>query len=278
MPIVSLVITLFKESTDIIDRSINSVINQTYNDIEIILVLDDPDNQLLANHIRAHYSEYGNLIIIYNKNNLGAGAARNKGIDVASGDYMAFLDGDDTIDIEKIAKQVNYMEHNPSVDVLFTQWYEVDSALNTIVWREPKRAWFSCIEKYFFIKSMVLHASMMIKSDILRKYKYPSVNRAEDFILYLDLIKDGIIFDLLEEPLYYYYVERSNIELTLLKVHQFSKSYLCGLIANFSAYKYNPFFYVLLIKTSFEWLFTLNKFLYKNGYLLFKKILSKYIK
>lgn len=88
-----------------IDRCLQSVINQTYKNLEII-VIDDGSQDQTAEYIRLHYP----TVLVYNQVNNGVSSARNHGIDVAKGDYLFFVDSDDWIDIDAVSKLLESIE------------------------------------------------------------------------------------------------------------------------------------------------------------------------
>ena len=79
-----------------LDRCIKSILNQKYQDMEIILINDGSTDNSLA--ICEKYREQDSRIIIINKANQGLSAARNDGVAAASGEYIMFIDSDDYID------------------------------------------------------------------------------------------------------------------------------------------------------------------------------------
>ncbi|OIQ00692.1 MAG: hypothetical protein AUK35_02270 [Zetaproteobacteria bacterium CG2_30_46_52] len=85
-----------------VTRALDSALNQTYPNIEIVVVDDGSTDDTLA-----RLSAYGNKIHVITQDNQGASAARNRGIEEASGDYIAFLDADDCYLPENIAKKVD---------------------------------------------------------------------------------------------------------------------------------------------------------------------------
>ena len=92
-----------------IEESIQSVINQTYPNWEL-LVVDDCSTDHTAEIIRRCSELDSRVHGYYLKENSGAAAARNFAIERAKGEYMAFLDSDDLWDPEKLEKQVSFME------------------------------------------------------------------------------------------------------------------------------------------------------------------------
>ena len=110
MPSVSIILPYYKK-INYINNTIKSVLNQTYQDFEIILVYDDTQLEDLQK-IKKEFQNNSKIKIIINKENLGAGISRNKGIENANGEIIAFIDSDDTWHPEKLAKQINFMRKN----------------------------------------------------------------------------------------------------------------------------------------------------------------------
>lgn len=81
-----------------LDSCIGSIINQTYDNLEIILINDGSKDS--SAKILKKWESRDNRIIVINQENKGAAAARNKGLDIASGTYIGFVDADDTIEQE----------------------------------------------------------------------------------------------------------------------------------------------------------------------------------
>ena len=106
MTLVSVIMPYYKKKK-YLEKSILSVLNQTYKNFEIILINDDPseDKNFLINIKKLD----NRIIILHNKTRLGAGFSRNKGIKRAKGNYLAFLDCDDYWHKDKLRKQLNFM-------------------------------------------------------------------------------------------------------------------------------------------------------------------------
>ncbi len=97
MPLISIIIPAYNIE-NYIAKCLDSLLNQTYKNLEIIVV-DDGSSDNTGNVIDNYVSKYENIKVIH-KNNGGVSAARNSGIEVANGDYIGFVDGDDTVDKE----------------------------------------------------------------------------------------------------------------------------------------------------------------------------------
>jgi glycosyltransferase involved in cell wall biosynthesis len=119
-PLVSVIITTFNREK-YLGKAIESIVEQTYTNIEIIIV----DDGSTVNYAESISSKYGNCNYYY-KANGGLSSARNFGILVAKGDYIAFLDDDDYWRLDKLEKQVEILNNNLSVDCVHSSAAVVD--------------------------------------------------------------------------------------------------------------------------------------------------------
>lgn len=111
-PLVSVIIPTYKRP-DMLGRAIDSVLNQTYNNIEIIVVDDNDENSKYrkeTEEFMRKYADVDNLVYLKHKKNKNGAAARNTGIKSANGEYIAFLDDDDEWLSEKIRLQIKKLE------------------------------------------------------------------------------------------------------------------------------------------------------------------------
>jgi len=99
--LVSVIIPVFN-GEEYIEKCLDSVVNQTLKELEIIIINDGSIDNTLA--IISTYSQFDNRIKIINQINQKQGAARNRGLEIAQGDYVVFLDADDYIDLDYVEK------------------------------------------------------------------------------------------------------------------------------------------------------------------------------
>ena len=110
MRFVSVIMPYFKKK-EYVERSILSVINQTYKNLELIIIYDDESMDDFK-YISNICGKFKNIKIIKNTENLGAGESRNIGIKIATGDLIAFIDADDYWYEKKLEKQINFLQKN----------------------------------------------------------------------------------------------------------------------------------------------------------------------
>lgn len=116
--LVSVIIPTYNRA-DLVSETILSALNQTYPHVEII-VIDDGSTDETEQVVRGLIEKYGESRLHYVKQpNLGAPAARNHGLRLSRGEFIQFLDSDDLIHPEKLAKQVAFLRSHPDVDMTY---------------------------------------------------------------------------------------------------------------------------------------------------------------
>lgn len=121
---VSIIIPVYNVS-EYVERCIYSVISQTHTDLECIIVDDcTPDDSIeKCEKLIANYNGPINFIIIHHNHNRGLSAARNTGIEKATGEYLFFLDSDDEISKDAIELLLNEVYSNPNAEIVIGNTY-----------------------------------------------------------------------------------------------------------------------------------------------------------
>lgn len=114
MPRASAIITTFNRR-DFLLEAVDSVLGQTYRDFELIVV-DDGSTDGTGETLKI----YGDKLIYAYQNNQGVSAARNRGIELARGEFIAFLDSDDLWLPKKLQIQIAFMEQHPEAQTCYT--------------------------------------------------------------------------------------------------------------------------------------------------------------
>jgi len=126
-PKISVIIPTYNRE-EFIGAAIDSVLNQSFVDFELIVV-DDGSTDMTKAIIYSYSDE--RLIYIYQKNQ-GRSAARNRAIELARGEYIAFLDSDDFYLPNKLQQQMDYMRQNEHVDMVYTSADCIDAKKRSI--------------------------------------------------------------------------------------------------------------------------------------------------
>jgi glycosyltransferase involved in cell wall biosynthesis len=125
-PMISVIIPAYNRA-QVIAEALQSVLDQTCTDYEIIVV-DDGSTDETAEVIRGFTDR---VRYVYQENR-GSAAARNRGLQEARGDYIAFLDSDDLFTPEKLQKQVEYLQHNPHIGMVYSAYSNIDDNHNEL--------------------------------------------------------------------------------------------------------------------------------------------------
>ena len=154
-------------SSSYIRETLNSVINQTYSNWNLIIVDDCSDKKTV--NILKKYSKYKRFKIYWLKKNRGAGYCRNYAIKKSKSPYVAFLDSDDMWKKNKLKLQVNFMKKN-NYSFSYTN-YEVFGMRSKNVVAPSK------FDFYKFIhNTSICTSSMMIKRKIIKSVKFTNTN------------------------------------------------------------------------------------------------------
>lgn len=124
-PIVSIVLPTYNRA-ELLPRAIESICAQTFSDWRIILV-DDGSTDDTPRIAERYQARLGDRITCIRKANTGCGGARNRGIDAATGRYVAFLDSDDEFLPHKLARQLELFALRPELGLVYSDYAFVDT-------------------------------------------------------------------------------------------------------------------------------------------------------
>ncbi|MBQ5560820.1 MAG: SP_1767 family glycosyltransferase [Lachnospiraceae bacterium] len=113
-----------------LDQCVQSLLNQTYKDLEIILV-DDGSADLCSSMCDA-FAKNDSRVKVIHKENGGLSDARNVGLDAATGDYIAFVDSDDYVHSEMFEVMLPFLERNPDIDIAMCRYTKVEEDDNSM--------------------------------------------------------------------------------------------------------------------------------------------------
>lgn len=208
---ISIIIPVYKVE-EYLPKCIESILKQTYENLEIILVDDgSPDN---CGKICDEYALKDSRIRVIHKENAGVAMARNDGIEIATGDYISFIDSDDWIaenTYEILYKGLKAHDADCSVGGCVTV-LEKDGTLEP---QERERKGVQCLSAQEAMKGVLLSGSAvwnrLFKREIFREIRFPvgRVNDDEVVALHAYAECERIVF--LDEDTYYYRIRSNSI-------------------------------------------------------------------
>lgn len=183
-PLVSIITPVFN-SEKTISKTIESVLKQTYNNFEMIIVDDVSEDKTVS--IVKKYSKKDERIKLYElEKKGGASAARNLAIQKATGKYIAFLDGDDLWKKDKLEKQVKFMETN-KIYFSYTDYSYIDEDGNDL------NMYRKCPKKMSYFRMLLGDSvgclTVMYNRKAVGKIKIPELRKRNDYALWCVILK-----------------------------------------------------------------------------------------
>jgi glycosyltransferase involved in cell wall biosynthesis len=213
-PLISIVVAIYNIDA-FLDRCLDSLVKQTYRNIEILLI-DDKSTDM-SSYICDHWADVDSRIkVIHKSKNEGLGMARNTGICNASGDFIFFIDGDDYVSHELVSTCLDEEQKNKTEIVQYGFWSCIENGKIPYI---PKRKIYKGkneIEKYisditYFDKKKCLNSSAwskMFSSSFIKKSNFSYVSEreyiSEDIFSNFQLLKDLTSVSVINKPLYFY--------------------------------------------------------------------------
>ncbi len=192
-PVVSVIMPAYN-GEKYINEAIESIINQTYQDWELIIV-DDCSLDETVSIVKRYLSD--NRIKLYqNENNQGIAASRNKAIQKSNGKYIAIQDDDDISFPERLKEEVRFLDEYEDIDAVAGHWLKVDETGNNIL------SLFSAYKNPRFVKAHLLlqdcigNGSAMFRKDIIQKHSVlyrDNMLGMEDYCFWIEFSKCGTI-------------------------------------------------------------------------------------
>ncbi len=205
---ISIVMSVYNEPLDYIETTMNSLVNQTYTNIEIIVVIDNPEYQDAIMLLR----KYKDIILLINEKNKGLATSLNIGIGVSTGKIIARMDSDDIAHQDRIEHEYNFMKKN-EYDIVTTNVNMIDEDGRQIENRYilPKSE--NEFKKRLRFGNCLIHPTFMFKRDLYDKiggYKDELV-AAQDYEFIINAYTNGFKFGFLDEKLLDYRVRMNSI-------------------------------------------------------------------
>jgi len=208
MPKVSVIIPCYNQG-QYIDEAVNSVLAQTFQDFEIIIVNDGSTDEF-TNEILKNYNKPKTRVI--HTTNQGLSAARNNGIKASVGEYILPLDADDKIADTYLEKAVKVLDENQKIGIVYCEAEFFGS--KTGKWK---------LQEYTY--ENILIANMIFCSAFFRRIDYNKTNGYdskmiygwEDWEFWLSLIEFNILIYKIPEICFYYRVKTSSMITELIK-------------------------------------------------------------
>lgn len=207
----SVIMATYKENPYFLKTCIDSILQQTYNNFEFIIVVEpDETNMDFLNKIVRRDDR---VKIFNNEARIGVAGSRNRAIMKSSGRYIAIIDGDDYCDLRRFERQIRFLECHPEVNVVGSNMFLVDENDNIFGERRYPGV-HEDIKKAFLLTMAVANPTVMMRRRDIEEVGFFDNNfyKAEDFELWLRFLANKKIMHNLQENLVYYRIPSNHNE------------------------------------------------------------------
>jgi glycosyltransferase EpsE len=210
---VSIVLPCYREPIPIIERTLDSVLSQTYQKTEIVVVVDDPGNEAMVALLKERAEADPRIRVAVNPHNLGPWGSYNRGVRESKGEIIAIQDGDDVSAPTRIEALTNFLLQNPNVGVVGSALEYVDAASGrTLLTRTYPAEVTHAIRRYCpLAHGTTLRWTHLFAThggyDESRAYRH-----AADYELWCRWFAGGVRMASVPDPLYRYYQSDANFK------------------------------------------------------------------
>lgn len=179
MDLVSVLMSTYKEPVSWIEKSVESILSQTYTNIEYVIVIDDPTNKEVVDFLNRKEESDSRIVLVKNEKNIGLVDSLNKGLEYCSGSYIARMDADDISMQNRIEKQMELAKKEcadivgANTQTFFKEKISKEKIIYSSAWacRRVLR-WISCCP----------HPTWLVKKEIYARLNgYRSIMACEDY-------------------------------------------------------------------------------------------------
>ena len=223
---ISVIMSTYEEPLEYVKLSIGSILNQTYKNLQIIIVSDKPDNYSVNRYIQQVAECDSRVKPLFNDENYGLVYSLNRALEFAEGEYIARMDADDISFADRFEKQLMFLEQN-QLDIVGSNIVLIDNNGGSTgkVFSYPETD--EQIKKYFKYRDGVPHPTWFVKSGVYTALNgYRNIIACEDFDFLARAALSGYKLGNIAEPLLNYRINPKGISLTHQAFQTASRDYI----------------------------------------------------
>lgn len=205
-PFISIIMPVYN-AEKYVAQAIDSVLKQTYKNWEL-WIIDDGSKDGSERIIQNKKCTDDRIRFVKNEQNMGVAKTRNRGVQLANGEWIAFLDSDDMWEEEKLEKQAVLLEKGKNVGIVYTGSAFVDenNKRAEYILNVPQMVSFQKLLK----QNVISCSSVLVQKYYMQKYKMPDGDLHEDYATWLRILKEGGMAYGIDEPLLIYRVSSQS--------------------------------------------------------------------
>lgn len=225
MPVVSILMSVYKESSVLLQQSVDSILVQTYKDFEFIIILDAPDNIEALQLLQYYVQKDSRIHLFINEVNLGLAGSLNRGLKECCGKYIARMDADDVSLPNRLEKQLAFLENN-GLDLCGSYVQTIDEN-NHVIQNIVKVPYSSDkIQRCLEMNNCVFHPTWFARKEVFDKNNGYQGAYVEDYEFLLKAVQNGFSIGNVPCVLLKYRMSKNSISRSNLFTQYLSMMYL----------------------------------------------------
>lgn len=200
----TVLMTTYNEKQDIFKKSLDSILNQTFSEFNIMIIIDNPNNEEIIKMIKKYSKIDKRINYFINTYNIGLAESLNVGISKINTKYIARMDSDDIAYRNRLEKQLKYAEKNNDIDFFGTNIYYIDNDGKKLYKRSDIPNDSDYIKESLKYVNIFNHPTFFGKTEVFKKIKYRNLTYAQDYDFSCRVIEAGYNVSNLNETLLYY--------------------------------------------------------------------------
>lgn len=224
--LVSVLMSIYKESVPVVGKAIDSIRNQTYTNLEIVVLLDYPEHEEMKEYLMQLADREPRLRYHFNEKNLGLLDSLNRGIGMCHGDYICRMDEDDYAEKERIEKQMQYLQKY-ELDLVgsYTNLMDMNGELLGEIRRFPSHNKYLC--QYLKYTNAVPHPTWLVRKCVYEKLNgYRNIPCADDYDFLIRVCLHRYKMGVVPEALLRYRINRNGMTQQNIASQKIVSSYL----------------------------------------------------
>ena len=210
--LISVIMSVYNEKESDLKESIESILNQTYSEIELIIVNDNPDNPDLKRILESYRDMDSRVRIINNDSNIGLARSLNEALQVATGEFVARMDADDISVNNRLELQYNYLKSHSDCDLVSSNRVDIDEDSKLIGTDTRFHITDEHIKEVIRYGTVIIHPTVMARKKLFEEMQgYNNFRAAQDYDLWLRILGNGHKIHIMEEQLLKYRMRSDSI-------------------------------------------------------------------
>lgn len=223
---ISVIMSTFREPLSYIKQSTDSILSQSYRDIELIIIVDDPDNNELITYLKNLSAQDPRVNVSINEKNCGLTESLNRAKRLARGEFIARMDADDISEVDRLETQLSYLlkQNYDLVGCNVNDMDENGELLSGHLTSLPTKD--RAIKEYLKTNSAILHPTWFAKREIYDLFDYIDFPACEDYEFLVRIALAGKKLGNLKEPKLKYRINSKGISASRKVIQKTSQYYV----------------------------------------------------